>query len=109
METDVPTPRPTLTRVEDRELVGIDVALDGIEFVRCRFIGCCLKYSGKAGLALLECEYVNCHWQFGGVAGVTVALLQAISTMGDEGRGVIEATFPALFSPEPPRILRLDA
>lgn len=99
-----------LTRVEGQEFTDKQILLDGIEHVSCSFVRCRLMYSGKAGLALLECQYIECRWQFSGTAAVTVALMQAISSMGDDGRAVIAATFPALFPPaEESRIVRLDS
>lgn len=69
-------------RFVDREFVDADINMDGNEFVRCRFDGCTIRYSGGSFPLIADCAFVNVQFQFDHSAGRTLKLLGALNRAG---------------------------
>jgi hypothetical protein len=78
--------------LEDVQLEGMPIELDGARLLRCTLKECVLVYAGGAPPILDSCTIdTNCKWIFKGAAANTVSLMQALYAAG--AGPLIEATF----------------
>jgi hypothetical protein len=85
-----------LVRVENSTFEGVDVVLDGNEYVGCVFRRCTLVFSGSAGVALQNNRIEDCSWRFDGAAQRTLAFMSALYQGG--AIDLIEKTFDTIRS-----------
>ena len=64
-----------IVRLEDSNFSNERVDIDGIEFVRCKFVNCTLVYSGGAPFLFTESPIDGCHIDFAGPAAATLEAL----------------------------------
>jgi hypothetical protein len=82
--------------IQDRTLTG-RVSLDNRSFERCRFRSAVLVYGGGIPPRLSDCVFERASFEFSGAASRTLAFLQAMSDTRSGLRGMVKASFPALF------------
>jgi hypothetical protein len=79
---------------EGNVYVNQNVQLDGNAFIRCRFTGCKLIYSGGMPPNFSHCEFSGSQFYFEGAAGNTVAFLKAMSSPQSGLQRVLKDIFP---------------
>lgn len=84
----------------ENEYKNVRVILDNNEFIKCRFEGCVLEFSGLGPVSLVECGFSNVSWVFSGPAQNTLQFLKGVyHGMGEGGRSLVETTFENLRQP----------
>jgi hypothetical protein len=85
-------------RYDNRKFVGINVELDGNEYVGCTFTSCIFVYRANGRPVVLKDNRISadCNFRFAGAASDTVGMLKAIWNLGEWGRRGIIATFQSI-------------
>lgn len=77
--------------------------LDETRYVRCRFVGSTLVYTGDGDFPFDECAFDRCEWVFAGSAKNTVLFLSVLShELGDSGRDLLASIFEHIRSGQVP-------
>jgi hypothetical protein len=74
-----------MARYENETFSGVQVRIDGHQFINCRFERCTIEYRGEHVLELVGCHFEQCRWFFNGAAGETLRFLGALHADGDPG------------------------
>jgi hypothetical protein len=70
-----------LEQITGKRFSGKVVALDGREFIDCRFTRCLLRYRGGKFRLGPGCKAVDCQPEFSGAAGRTIKLLEVFDLL----------------------------
>jgi hypothetical protein len=80
----------------DRLIENTSLFLDGIRFIRCRFVNCQLIYEAKDEVEFKDCTFERCSWTFDGAAERTISFLSTLYHGGDGGSQLVEAIFESI-------------
>jgi len=77
---------------KELEKANESVALDGNEFIDCKFKNCELVYSGGELPKLQRCDFAHCSWKLDKAAKQTILFLRSIYHSGPGGMELVEGT-----------------
>jgi hypothetical protein len=87
----------TMHRIADKEFKRTSIIVEGIHFLRCKFIECQIIYSAKDDVAFEDCNFVECNWTFDGPAEETLIFLSELyNGLGEQGRDLVESVFQSI-------------
>ncbi len=85
---------------KDQNFSGTTEALDGNEYVNCKFKNCTMVYRGGGIPVINGCNFEDCKWQFEEAAERTLVFLKAVCHgMGPGGRQLVESTLNEILTP----------
>lgn len=83
--------------IKDRVFKHSPVVVEGIRFVRCKFIECQIVYTAKDDVSFEDCNFVECNWTFDGPAEETLIFLSELYRgLGTQGRELVESVFQSI-------------
>jgi len=82
---------------QDEVIENQSVFLDGVRFVRCRFVGCTLIYECRDDVDFQDCTFEECSWTFSDAA---IRMLNFLSTVyqeaGPTGTALVSGIFKSI-------------
>jgi len=87
----------TMQRIADKEFKRTSINVEGIHFLRCKFIECQIIYSARDDVAFEDCSFIECSWTFDGPAEETLVFLSELyNGLGQQGRELVESVFQSI-------------
>src|SRR5215207_4163341 len=83
--------------IKDNVFTRSSIVVEGIRFVRCKFVECQIIYSAKDDVSFEDCSFVECTWTFDGPAEETLIFLSELYRgLGEQGRELVESVFESV-------------
>ncbi len=86
-----------LEAIVGRTFQDTTLSLDGVRFVRCRFVNAQLIYTAREETDFEECTFDRCSWTFEGPAENMIAFLSILQDkVTPDGPELVEAIFKSI-------------